>query len=391
MALPFLAVLMFLVVWFILGMLALRALWGRGAMGWGLLLVLLPGVLSVTGAWPLVHWLPRTYNIGSGEVGGLWGMFLLQGAAMTTGWAITVLLTRRLKLDDRFRHGYDQFWYGLAISAGLFFVADLNANGQRDDLRQSAATSRAASSYLLDQARRLEAACESGSVRLQLACQWAGNSQWQLEEYAYEGERLYWQLGPDLEWRIYTGSNSAPDDRTVDALRQELRQYNAQFCPVTDLGGGASQTSRVSRVCQITPPDFCTAYPARRLPGVDSALGLIEPMAIANECIVPTLYRLKVTQASLAAAVGSNDKARHLRTAFFIFVAFIAGGKVANASVRMTEAILKARAEKLSLGGGAAVFSATRRGWGTRIFLLLLSMWAGIKRCWAGLGRLRAK
>jgi hypothetical protein len=386
-ALPFLAVLVFLVVWLILWMLALRALWGRRSMSWGLLLLLLPGVLSLTGVWPQVHWLPRRYDVGSGYVGGLSGMLLLQVAAMSTGWALTVLLTCRLKLDDRFRHGYDQFWYALAISAGLFFVADLNANGQRDDLRQSAATSRAASGYLLDQTRRLEAACESGTVRLPLACQWAGNSQWQLEEYAHESERLYWQLGPELEWRVYTGSNSAPDDRAVDALRQELRQYNSQVCPVTDLGGGASQTSRVSRVCQTTPPDFCTAFPARRLPGVDPSFGLMQPMAIANECVAPTLYRLRIEQASLASSVGDNDKARHLRTMFFVFVAFIAGGKVANASVRMTEAIRKARA------GGAA--QVARRGPGARIvsaaLKVLALIWVRIKRFWSGLARLPTK
>jgi hypothetical protein len=343
-ALPLLAVLTFSLVWFALVMMALRALWGRRAVGLGLLLLLTPGLLSMAGVWPEVQWLPRTYVIGSGYVGSPWGMLLLQVSAMTTGWALTVLITCRLRLDDRFRHGYDQFWYALAISAGLFFVLDLNANGQRDDLRQSAATSRAASTYLLDQVRRLDEACQSGAIKLQLACEWARSSQWQLDGYAHYGEKLYWQLGPEQEWRIYTWSDRVHDDKTVDALRQELHQYNLHECPVTDLGGGVTQSSRISRICQIPPAEFCTSFPSRKLAGVDPVEAAARTVAIANECIVPTLFRLKTEQASLATSVDDNARARHLRTMFFLFVSLVAGGKVANASVRMTEAIRKARA-----------------------------------------------
>jgi hypothetical protein len=344
--LPILALVVFLVVWLFLFMGALSKLWGRLATWFGGLLLTTPGLLALFDAWPHIQWLPRSYVIGSGYVGSPLGILLLQGAAMTTGWALTVSLTHWLKLDDRFRHGFDQFWYALAISAGLFFVADLNANDQRDDLRQSAATSRAASSYLLDQVRRLDRYCQSDSVKLPLACKWARSSQWQLEDYAHQGERLYWQLGPEQEWTIYAGSGATHNDMAVDALRQELQQYNLRMCPVTDLGGGVTRASRVSSTCQMTPPEFCTSYPARKLAGVDPAFGAARTVAIANECIVPTLSRLKVEQASLAGAVDDSAKARNLRTMFFIFVAFVAGGKVANASVRMTDEMRRRRVLK---------------------------------------------
>jgi hypothetical protein len=327
-------------------------------MGLGLLVMLTPGLLSIAGAWPDIQWLPRSYVIGSGYVGSPWGMLLLQGFAITTGWALIVWLTCRFRLDDRFRHGYDQFWYALAISAGLFFVADLDANEQRDNLRLSAATSRAASSYLLDQVRRLDDACQSRAVTLPLACEWARSSQWQLDSYAHYGEKLYWQLGPEQEWHIYSGSGRTQDDGLVDSLRHELHQYNLLMCPVTDLGGGISRSSRMSRVCQMPPADFCMSYPSRPLPGVSPSEAGSRTVAIANECVVPTLYRLKVQQASLAASVTDSSRARHLRTLFFILVAFVAGGKVANASVRMTDAIRKDRSSRAT--GVSAPESQTR-------------------------------
>lgn len=344
--LPLLAIVALSVMWFVIAMMALRALWGRLAMWLGMLFMLMPGLFSIAGAWPEIQWLPRSYVIGPGYVGSPWGMLLLQGFAITTGWALIVWLSCRLRLDDRFRHGYDQFWYALAISAGLFFVADLDANDQRENLRESAATSRAASSYLLDQVRHLDEACESGVVMLPLACEWARTSQWWLDSYAHYGERLYWQLGPEQEWSIYTGSSSTPDDKVVDALRHELHQYNLLLCPVTHLGEGISRSSRVSRFCQMPPADFCISHPSRHLSGVSPIEARSRTVAIANECVVPTLYRLKVQQASLAASVADNSRARHLRTLFFILVAFVAGGKVANASVRMTDAIRKDRSTR---------------------------------------------
>ena len=379
--LPMLAVLVFCVVWFFLILIALRAIWEGRAMVIGVLLLVIPGFLSIVGAWPEVQWLP--YVIGSGYVGNPWGMLLLQVFAMTSGWALTVLLTHWLGLDDRFRHGYDQFWYALAILAGLFFVADLNANRQRDDLRQSVATSRAASSYLLNQVQRLDEACQSGAVKLALACRWARSSQWQLERYAQYGENLFWQLGPEQEWRIYTGSATAQNDNVVDALRQELHQYNLQMCPVTDLGGGATQSSRVSRSCQTSPTDFCTAYPSRKLASVDPIEARLRTVAIANECIVPTLHRLKVEQVALAAVVDDNAKAWYLRTMFFIFVAFVAGGKVANASVPMTEAIRKGRSNKLT---GYVVPKPL-----SRLSQLLARVLNQLREVWASIVRRMAK
>ncbi|WP_375576162.1 hypothetical protein [Paracidovorax oryzae] len=347
---PFAALLVLSVLWIVIVGRALQALWGRGAMRLGLLLLFIPGVLSVADLWPHIQWLPRKYLIGSGHTGSPWGMLLLQVFAMTAGWALTVWLTYRLKLDDRFRHGYDQFWYAMAMAAGLFFVADLDASDQRDELRASTANSRAASSYLLNQARQLDEACQSGKIALPLACRWAGHTQSLLEQYAQYGDALYWQLGPEHEERIYADSDTPADDRTVDALRQELQQYNLLMCPITDLGGGAVQVSRVSRTCRVPPAEFCQTFPGRRLPGLDPGAVMLRTVAIANECIAPTLYRLKVQQASLAPMVGDHAKARHLRTVFFLFIALIAGGKVANASVRMTEAIRKARADNAALG-----------------------------------------
>jgi hypothetical protein len=380
-AAPLLVVLVFTFIWFGLILLALRALWGNRAIVLSLLLIVAPGLLSIAGVWPDIQWLPRTYVVGSGYVGSPRGMLLLQLSAMTTGWALTVLMSCRLKLDDRFRHGYDQFWYTLAISAGLFFVADLDANGERDKLRQSASTSRAASAYLLDQVRRLDDTCQSGMVKLPLACEWARNVQWQLDTYAHYGEKLYWQMGPEQEWQLYTRSDTPHDDQTIDAMRQELHQYNLATCPVTDLGRGITRSSRISRICQTPPAEFCTSFPSRKLSGVDPIEAATRTVAIANECVVPTLLRLKAEQTSLATYVGDNEKAKHLRTMFFLFVSLVAGGKVANASVRMTEAIRKVRSINTTVASAASNLQSRFRRLTVGLIKILRAIWmSGVRR-----------
>jgi hypothetical protein len=94
---------------------------------------------------------------------------------------------------------------------------------------------------------------------------------------------------------------------------------------------------------------------------VDPVEATARTVAIANECVVPALFRLKAEQASLAATVDDNARARHLRTMFFLFVSLVAGGKVANASARMTEAIRKARAANPTAAAASNANSRFRR------------------------------
>lgn len=342
-ALPLLGLLAFVCV-LILGFLAaIRVLAGVRGLLLGSIALAVPGLLSLAGVWPTVQWLPRSYNVGSGELGSPWGMFALLAIALGTGWTSIVLLSKLLQLDDRFRHGYDQFWYAMAISAGLFFVADMGAAHDRERLRDSAATSQAASGYLLAQMRRLDAECELRKVQAPVACQWAKKSQWNLEQYVDFGYKLYWQLGPENSDRLYAGAIRDASSEEIQTLRQELHQYNLSKCPVKSLGAGVRQSSRVSRTCQITPASFCIAYPDIPLKGVDPSEGILHTVAIANECVVPALVALKVEQTKLAQEVTANARARHLRWLLFLFTALVAGGKVANASIRMFQAIYQAR------------------------------------------------
>ena len=345
-ALPLLFLLLYVCVLGSSGLVAVRVLAGWRGLFVGLFVLAMPGLLSIVGVFPNLRWLPESYNAGSGELGSPWGMFALLLVAMGTGWTSIVLLSKLFRFDDRFRHGYDQFWYAMAISAGLFFVIDMGAANDREKLRDSAATSKAASGYLLEQVRRLDAECEMGKVRAPVACKWAKTSQWELAQFADYNHTLYWQLGPENEDYIYAGKRRDIGPEDIQTLRQELHRYNLNKCPIKNLGSGVRQFAPVSSTCSITPASFCIAYPSNPLRGVDPGDGILSTVAISNECVVPGLVALKVEQEKLALEVASNSRARHLRWLLFLFTAFVAGGKVANASIRMFDAIGKERVNR---------------------------------------------
>ena len=345
-ALPLLFLITYVCVLGVVGLIAIRTLAGKRGLFVGLIVLAIPGLLSIAGVFPSLRWMPEAYNVGSGELGSPWGMFALLLITLGTGWTSIVLLSKLFRFDDRFRHGYDQFWYAMAIFTGLFFVADIGAANDREKLRDSAATSKAASGYLLEQVRRLDTECEMGNVRASVACKWAKTSQWELAQYADYNHKLYWQLGPESDDYIYAGKSHDIGPEDIQLLRQELHRYNLSKCPINNLGSGVRQFAPVSSSCSITPASFCIAYPSNPLSGVVPGEGILSTVAIANECVVPGLVALKVEQEKLAHEVASNSRARHLRWLLFLFTAFVAGGKVANASIRMFDAIEKERANR---------------------------------------------
>jgi hypothetical protein len=94
-----------------------------------LLLLALPGILSMFGLWPYINYLPDSLVLrGTGMLGSAWGMFTLVFMGLLTGWSVVVILSDLRGFKDKFRHYYDHLWYAMAILTCLFFVADSNTS-----------------------------------------------------------------------------------------------------------------------------------------------------------------------------------------------------------------------------------------------------------------------
>jgi hypothetical protein len=353
-----------------------------------LLLLALPGVASIFGFWPHINYSPETIVIGGhGTLGSPLGMFPLVLMGLLTGWSLVVILTDLFGFKDNFRHYYDHLWYSMAILTGIFFVTDSNIADVVRELQETHQESRQASAYLLQQVRTYDLQCQQSSRGRRrsgpgslpsmgaVSCAWASEVQALLSDYATSHARLFSTLGPKSSSDIYSPLGRELSPQQILTLRHELQAYNNSKCPVKAVGEGWIQFSRPSGTCQRPPSSFCTAFPEPLDGHVDND-ALTRTVAIASECIIPSLVASRARQEKLQAVVEDKARTKHFRWLFFILFSLVAGGKVANATSRAIELDKRPEQEK------------------RRVLKLLRPIWLGpknvaglaIKVCRAGLG-----
>lgn len=294
----------------------------------------LPGLLNIAGLWPRINYLPDSFYIGGGSLGSPLGLVPILILSLLTGWCITIIVYDTLNLNDKFRGYYDHLWYATALLAGVFFVADSVGDRHASDLAEENQISRAASLYLLDQVRSYDQFCKAQGLAETPSCMWASDVQQTLNEYATYGTDTFHLFGPAESAEIYSGIRRSVQEKEIIQIRNEIERYNRTICPVEELGEGVRRHARPSSDCQRTPSTFCRAFP-------DGPEGLVDrymiarSVALASECIIPTLAASKVKQEDLTAAVASKQKERYQRWWLFIALAAFVGGKIANSTTKL--------------------------------------------------------
>jgi hypothetical protein len=322
-----------------------------------LVIVLLPGLLSMIGWWPEFSILPETYHAGAGSLGVPEGMFSVVVIALLSGWLFGVLVTDALRLNDRFRQLYDHAWYSAAILAGVFFVADQYNAELQAEFQSTGVAVRQVSNYLLPQVRAYENFCRTEKNAPVASCQWAQQVQQLLTEFSSDHLSIFVYTGPGASEKIYRPHARDSNPQLVTSIRQELMRYNDNVCPRVD-------QKALLGVCLISPGAFLTTFD----PPIQADDFVFRRVAIANEMLIPTLVRLHGQVEKLAPKIDDIKRSKHLRWLFFVLFSVLAGGKVANATVR---------AFPLSTGQGRSVllFSRTlqrlRKAFGNGVKYLL--------------------
>jgi hypothetical protein len=282
-----------------------------------------PGLLSVLGWWPRIDYGPETFHVqGLGTLGSPSGMAALALLGLLAGWVCVVVATDLFRLSERFRHLYDHLWYSMAILTGTFFVADSSTSQAQRELDEMMKHVQQASAYLMDEANRYAEFCRA-TGRKGPSCRWADDVQAQLLDYTAYNSALYVSLGPTSAHELY----SPLRDLTVEeqqVVRDELRAYNDKLCPAT-----SHRYSRPSGICRTPPGPYCTGFDG------DSG-ALLRTVAISNTCVIPTLIRERLLVQRAQEKMSEAARARHARWFFYTCFAFVAGGKVANASAKLS-------------------------------------------------------
>ncbi|MBO2583506.1 hypothetical protein [Shewanella algae] len=295
-----------------------------------------PGLLNVAGLWPQINYLPDSFYIGGGSLGSPLGFVPLLILGLLTGWCTTVIVYDSLNLTDKFRGYYDHLWYATALLAGVFFVADSVGSRHASNLAEENRISRAASLYLLSQVRSYDQFCKTQGLAEIPSCIWASDVQQTLNEYAAYGVDTFHQFGPAESAEIYSGIRRSVPEKEIIQIRKEIERYNRTACPVEELGNGVRQYAKPSGICQSPPSAFCRAFPDGPEGLVDKYM-IARPVALASECIIPTLVTSKAKQEDLTAAIASKQKERYQRWWLFIALSAVVGGKVANSTTKVAK------------------------------------------------------
>jgi hypothetical protein len=210
----------------------------------------------------------------------------------------------------------------MAILTGTFFVADSNTSQAQRELDEMMQHIQQASAYLMNEANRYVESCRAAG-REGPSCTWADDIQPRLLEYTAYNSALYVSLGPTNAQDLYAPLR----DLTLDEqqiVRDELRDYNDKVCPATP-----NRHSRPSGTCRAPPASYCT--------GFEGDVGeYLRTVALSNACVIPTLIRDRSLVQHKEAKIREAAKDRHARWFFYTYFAFIAGGKVANASAKLS-------------------------------------------------------
>jgi len=315
---------------------AVHTLWRRAGVLWLVLLSCVPGVLNCLQLWPEFSYLPRSVTLlgGAGALGSEQGLVPLLLLAMASGWALTVLLYDNFKFSERFRLLFDHAWFPLALVGAFFFVADNNAAQNQRKLQEAQQHVQQASDYLLRQAQRYARHCQAAGVEGSLSCRWSRSVQNRLLDNIESPDVSFAMFSPDSTRGYYAVGRDVPSTAQIIELRKQLAQYNQELCPVAHLGEGLSRNAPLSESCERVPFTYCTAFP-------DGPHGLVDKyiagttVAIASECIVPSLVALRGEVVKYQALVKSDLRAKNLRWLYFLLLAVLVGGKVANTSTKL--------------------------------------------------------
>lgn len=282
---------------------------------------LIPGLLSVFNLWPHYNGVPASFELGeSGAIGSPWGMVPIVLIGMLTGWCITVVLTDLLRLRDRFQRYFDHAWIAIAVLTGVFFVSDAQNRQNEQALRDTTEQVRMSSSYLLDQARWYEQnLCHDDAKTVQASCKWAKSVQPLLADYTYGEYQFFWSIGPRTDIELYAPYATNDVSDFVATVRKELDQSNQSLC------GDASH--RYEWLCHRVPAGLCN-------PDKQHFNSVLEPVAIANECIVPALVRLHDLASKQHEVVADETDSKHWRHIYYMVFSVFAGAKIANLTTR---------------------------------------------------------
>ncbi|NIY49246.1 hypothetical protein [Cedecea colo] len=277
--------------------------------GTSLILWLLPGLLSMTGYLPDIQGMgPDVFRFNEGFPGSMESAAANLLICLVSGWSIIMLLGS-LWQKNTFKNVYDHIWYTLGLIAALYFVVDAGLPSYKTDLAEADDRMVRTLQLFSTAEERLEILCAQPKVKALSPALCA--------------------LAPELKWSIFNhldlkGNLRAriePPSWTIKLAQDPMlaRQINALNNWACILGQQLAQ-------CQKIPSDT-----ALSIQGIDT------PMAFPTPNYAQQINYLFASMEKTDLHIQDIERGHNLRYFVFLFLAFLAGGKLANASRTMVK------------------------------------------------------
>ena len=299
------------------------------------IVLLLPGVAGVTGILHIAP-APEAFEIdGVGVTGDIGGMLCLVALLVAVGWTVTVLAADNLFIRNKGWEVYDHIWLVLGLIAAIFFIADSQMAQHDADFRETGQDVQRASGYLMKQVETYISWCHHNATDHAASCRWASHVHPSLLLLAFRDPRVLVALGPDSSATLYGDDlYHAATPVEMDKVRREIADYNQKLCPVKDLGSGVTSLADPSPQCQDTPAQFCTAFPdALNGRVLETLMGT--PVALASECVIPSLIRFRQMAIRLAGEAKHDHRNCNYRWMYFLGFSVLLGGKLAGTTAKL--------------------------------------------------------
>lgn len=275
----------------------------------GLTLWLLPGLLSMFGYVPDIRGVaPDVFRFGEGFPGSAESAAANLLMCLVAGWSLIMLLSSLWK-KNTFKNVYDHIWYTMGLIAALYFVVDAGFSSYKSDLEDADDRMVRTLQLFRIAERHLDVLCalpETAELSPAL-CALAPELKWGVLSYLDMKGNVRSQIEPP-NWAAKLASDPV--------LASQIRALNNWACT------------------QRQQPGQCQAVPR------DTALSIQDmdtPLAFPSPNYADAIQRLHASMEKSDQRIREIERGRNLRYFVFLAVAFLAGGKLANASRAMVK------------------------------------------------------
>lgn len=274
-----------------------------------LCLWLIPGIMSLMGYVPDLHSFgPDKFQFGANFTGSTASAAANLVICLIAGWSVMMLFGALWK-KNAFKNAYDHIWYVLGLIAALYFVVDSGLPSYKEDLSESGERTTSIMQLYRSGEQNLTALCKDPVIvnRAPDLCSLAPAMRWSFQDSLLSKDILRARINLP-EWVSSVASDSS--------LKKQIDAFNSIAC----------SSSQFRASCQTVPIEMSLDEEDFR-----------RPVAFLPPPYAQALQQLHKSMEKADQRIQEIERGHNARYFVFLLLAFVAGGKLANASRSMVK------------------------------------------------------